>query len=61
MNTKKDKKEETKIDTTIQEIIEIARLAKSVRETVDQVEDKTRPIIASKNYGDEIKILHYTH
>lgn len=61
MNNEKKTVDETKVDSTINEILEIVRIAKSVRGTTEPYEDKTRPIIASKNYGEEVKILHYTH
>ena len=46
-------------DIELNEIIEISRLSRMVRESVKTYEDKTRPIIDSKNFGEEIKILHY--
>lgn len=61
MNTKKVDTEHPSTDSTIAEIIEIVRLTKSSREAAQHYEDKTRPIISSKNYGEEVKILQYTH
>jgi len=61
MPTTKNNQRELKQERELNEIIEIARLARSVKEIVKPSEDKTRPIIASKDYGQDIKVIHYSH
>lgn len=60
MNDLDNKIQEMKEDKSLKEIIEIVRIAKETQESAQNLEDKTRPIIDMKNYGDEVKILHYT-
>ena len=57
----KKKIEELKNDKELQEIIEITKISKASKETIQQYEDKTRPIITSKDYGQEVKVMNYSH
>lgn len=59
MNPAENKITESKEDKSLREIIEIVRIVKETQESAQNLEDKTRPIIDMKNYGDEVKILHY--
>jgi hypothetical protein len=59
MNPTENKIIELKEDKSIKEIIEIVRIAKEAEESVQHLEDKNRPIIDMKNYGDEVQILQY--
>lgn len=59
MNPTDIKIKELEADTALKEIIEIVRIAKETEECAQHLEDKNRPIIDMKNYGDEVKILHY--
>ena len=61
MTTNKSKIEELKNDREIQEIVKIARLSNISKEISQPYEDKTRPIIATKDYGQEVKIMNYTN
>jgi len=56
-----NKIEELKNDAEIQEIVEIARLSKASKEFAQPYEDKTQPIIATKDYGQEVKIVNFTY
>ena len=60
MNSTENIIEQLKQDKALKEIIEIVRIAKETQESAQIAEDKTRPILDMKNYGDEVKILHYT-
>ena len=52
---------ELKNDAEIQEIVEIVRLSKASREFSQSYEDKTRPIVTTKDYGQEVKIVNFTY
>ena len=53
--------EELRNDKEIQEIIEIARLSKASKEASHPFDDKTRPIISTKDYGQEVKIMNFNY
>ena len=55
------KLEELKNDAEIKEIVEIVRLSKASKEFSQSYEDKTRPIVTAKDYGDEVKIVNFTY
>lgn len=61
MNQSKKKIEELKEDQSLKEIIEITRLSKHTREIAQLYEDKTRPIINSKRFVEDIKVVQFTH
>ncbi|MFH0991237.1 MAG: hypothetical protein V1799_14610 [bacterium] len=61
MTTNMNKIEELKNDHELQEIVKIAQLSKISKEITKPYEDKTRPIIATKDYGQEVKIMNYSN